>query len=777
MRQTVLLALSFMLAGCGAATDNGGTLRLVDRFDTATKEDAPAPGASPVQPMEWRADAGWRGHGVAGLSQSDGRLVGRAESPTSVVHVERDAAVDEDDLVHSVEVAILVREGGELSVTFDDKQEPDVAGAVNSPFPWPFSAPLVAGDEVQRYTLRPARPMSLSSVRHVLLRPTDVEGATFEVESVRVVSRREHLTGIASGVGWHGMGHVFHESIVTKAPETVSFPLTLPHRPWLDLALATIEEGAATFRVEAQPSGGEPLVFERTVTLPHRWNPVQVPLEPLAGREVTLRLSLKAEREGFLGFWGTAAVRSGLPVGERPRSPQGVIVVLADTLRSDHLDSWGYSRPTAPVLASLAAGGARARDCISQATWTKVSVPAIMTSLYPTTHTVKEFTDRLPASADTLAERFREEGYATLALTSISFTGQFTNLHQGYEELHESSSLQASSNSKTAREYMDRLLPWLGAHRDVPFFVFLHIADPHSPYRAYAPFDERWGRAEDADTLDEHTERVRPHIENPIMKRFGMPTRVELEQAGIDPEEFVRLELDAYDGSILAMDVELRRLLERLAELGLDDRTLLAFVSDHGTEFLDHDRHFHGQSVYGELNRVPMLLWGPGFVPSGVTLEPTVQTIDLMPTLLELAGLEAPPGLQGRSLVPLMHASAEGREQEWPRPAVTEKAIMNARDLPGRHYESTAFIVDGWKLIRNHPAPEGINEYELYDHRADPLNRNDLAADQPERVREIAALLEDWQQHALAERLDDASMEGTLDDQELERLRSLGYLQ
>src|SRR4030095_5313583 len=95
-------------------------------------------------------------------------------------------------------------------------------------------------------------------------------------------------------------------------------------------------------------------------------------------------------------------------------------------------------------------------------------------------------------------------------------------------------------------------------------------------------------------------------------------------------------------------------------ERALPERLLVPFTSDHGEEFLEHGAMFHGQSVYGELTRVPLVLWGPGRVPAGAVVEETVESVDIMPTLLELAGLAPPPGVQGRSLVPLLAASRGG---------------------------------------------------------------------------------------------------------------------
>ena len=117
-------------------------------------------------------------------------------------------------------------------------------------------------------------------------------------------------------------------------------------------------------------------------------------------------------------------------------------------------------------------------------------------------------------------------------------------------------------------------------------------------------------------------------------------------------------EHDWYDSSIRAMDAELGRLIETLDELGLHDDTLLAFIADHGEEFLEHGSHWHGENAYGENSNVPLVLWSPGRIPAGLRVSETVQSIDLMPTLLELSELSAPDGVQGQSLVPMFAGNA-----------------------------------------------------------------------------------------------------------------------
>jgi len=428
----------------------------------------------------------------------------------------------------------------------------------------------------------------------------------------------------------------------------------------------------------------------------------------------------------------------------------------------------------------MAEEGARFQNTFAQATWTKVSTPSIMTSLYPTSHGVHDFPDRLPASAVTLAEVYRNAGYATLSLSSVLFTGEFTNLHQGFEELHESGSA-SQPGPKTAREFVDRVLEWMDTHQDVPFFVYLHVFDPHDPYEPYRPYDTMWAEGAERERHVQDLERVRKFIADPLLRGFGMATRPEFEKAGLDAEQFVEHDKDWYDGSIRAMDVEIHRLLERLRGLELDDKTLIVFLSDHGEEFLEHDRMFHGQTAYGELARVPLIVRWPGGIPAGRIVGETVELIDVMPTLLEVSGLVAPEGIQGESLAPLL-IGARGDAAEgggWTRrPAITEKPLTKDAGGPApRETESYAIVHEGWKLVHNVTRTQNQAEFELYDVEKDPFDQVNVRAEHADIVERLAKELERWRRLAENARLPaDADTTDSLSKEQLERLRSLGYI-
>jgi arylsulfatase A-like enzyme len=520
----------------------------------------------------------------------------------------------------------------------------------------------------------------------------------------------------------------------------------------------------------------------RTVTTGYRWEPRVVDLSQFGGAAVTLTLSATSDTPGTIAFWGAPAIRERV-TAEAGGPPQTVILIQGDTLRKDHLDLYGYERKTAPTLTRLAGEGAFFDNAITQTSWTKAATPSIMTSLYPSTHGVHQIPDRLPAAATTIAEVYREAGYATVSFSAVAFTGAYTNLHQGFEELHEAESTVGRAGprgGKTAREFTDRLLDWLEGHRQVRSFVYLHFFDPHAPYEPNRPYDTLWGDPKGREEYLREQEVLKNFIADPFLAQRGMATRDELVKAGLDPEAYLRYSKDWYDGSIRGMDTEIARLVDRLGELWLDTRALIAFYADHGEEFHDHGRMWHGQGIYGEMLRVPLILWSPGRVPKARVEEP-VRLIDVMPTLLDLSGLRVPEAAQGQSMRPLFAGTpARGGAAAgggWTRrPVIAEKQPIGRDGFPNMS-ESYAIMDGDWKLIRNVVRPPDKAEFELFQFYKDPLDQANVAADHPEVVQRLSRELDAFQQMARAARLKpDTETAKGLTKEQIEHLRSLGYL-
>jgi arylsulfatase A-like enzyme len=296
-----------------------------------------------------------------------------------------------------------------------------------------------------------------------------------------------------------------------------------------------------------------------------------------------------------------------------------------------------------------------------------------------------------------------------------------------------------------------------------------------------------WGDDESRATFQETQTRLRESSPGAFGGGPNGEQKTEtFEVAGIDPESYLQQEKNWYDGSIRAMDDEIGRLVDSLYEMGIGDDIVFAFISDHGEEFLDHGQHFHLQ-IYGANSNVPLVLWAPGRVAAGTVIGDPLQSIDLMPTLLELSGLSVPDAAQGQSFMPLLGPSqlasrgvAYAQERWQPIPVFTEQLRDDNGPEPGPFpRDAYAVVFEGWKLVHNVHIPEGMDypEYELFDHANDPLDQVNLSADNPEIVLRLSQLIDDWVEYALAVRLEPAEMSAdSLSPEELRRLCSLGYI-
>ncbi len=734
--------------------------------------------------------------GIDDLKVEDGRLVGRSSSDAPIIAVDFAAPQGIDDELWSVEIRLATDAGNRVALHTVLEPGPPLPAVVGRIEEWPLSSPLVpnttdSAGEATTYSVvldnvfLLEMPLAQRSIQRLLIRPTNVPDANFSIESARLVFRKERLAAIDSGPGWHGLGEIFRETLVSRAPETLKLTTRLPPRPWLHLAVGTIDSKSPLFRVEVAEGGEVTQLAQLEAEREESWHSTRLDLGPWAGKEVELRLTAEGP-PGSLAFWGAPTVRStrepetptagastvedstveASKASDPSQPPQTVVLFIADTLRSDHLQAWGYDRETAPTLARLAGEGTRFANTIAQATWTKVSVSSILTSLYPSTTGVANLHDRISVGETTLAEVFREAGFATFATSSVPFSGQLTNLHQGVEVMYEFGARTGTDGgeyrSKTAKAWVDAYLKWLDEHQNVPTFALIHAMDAHSPFQPAAPYDSLWASPEQVETFEAQAEKVRPVIKNPLLQRFLAPTRAELAEAGVDAQEFVRHEKAWYDGSIRGMDDQVARLFQQLEKLGLKERSLFAFVADHGEEFLEHGEHWHGRTVYGEVANVPMMLWGQG-VAKGRVIDEVSQTIDLMPTLIDLAGLSAPERIQGRSWVPKMRG-----EDLRAKPAFVE------HPAPPKERTSYAIVEQEWKLVWYPGEPD---TFELFDRAQDPLDSHDLAAQSPELVERMAADLKQMLSWAGKQRLAEEEVTSEMSAEQLEQLRSLGYVE
>jgi arylsulfatase A-like enzyme/Tfp pilus assembly protein PilF len=396
-----------------------------------------------------------------------------------------------------------------------------------------------------------------------------------------------------------------------------------------------------------------------------------------------------------------------------------VVLVTMDTLRADRLGCYGFPEIRTPVIDAFASRGIRFARCLSQTPLTLPSHTTIMTGTLPLFHGVRDNGGFVaPARLTTLAESFRDAGFATGAFVAAYVLDGKWGLNQGFEtyfddfDLSRFEKISLSSVQRPANEVMDEALGWLGKTRDKRFFAWIHLYDPHTPYEPPPPYDGQY------------------------------------------PDH-------PYLGEIAFADAQLGRLSSFLKAQGLQEETLLVFASDHGESLGAHEEGTHGFFVYQEAIHVPLIFVTPFPNLFGVVSDRVVSLADVSPTVLAMAGLNIPPEIQGASLVPLFFKPTLGIEG-------TGRAYSETY-YPRYHFgwsELRSYQDDRYKLII---APE----VELYDLRADPKEKSNLAGDAGlvARIRDDALrLIDEGSRGALT-----ADMTG-IDEETRQRLAALGYV-
>jgi arylsulfatase A-like enzyme len=420
-----------------------------------------------------------------------------------------------------------------------------------------------------------------------------------------------------------------------------------------------------------------------------------------------------------------------------PAAPHPMIVINLNAVRADHLGCYGYDRDTSPNIDALAEESVRFEWTFAQAPDPAPSQASIVSGLYPTTHQMFDETTRLPSEVITLAEALSTEDFATAAFVDGGFMSETFGLTQGFGEVDDSAGGGMS-------EITPKAMSWLEQHADQSFLLMLHAYDAHAPYAPPAEYSEMF-----LEGLEPPTEGFEPTPAR--MKPEGQDGPAEV----LLPNDLAYAEA-LYDAEIRHVDHWIGQLLTKIEQLGLDERATVVVLADHGQEFQEHGDLMHGQ-IYATVTRVPMMIRLPGGQHAG-TISDYVETVDLMPTLLDLAGRSVPETVQGESLLPL----ALGKGQP---PYV---AFSESRHFGGQ----LAIAMGGYRMVLNLD-PESA---ELYHLTADPLERENIAKDEPRRLQVLNGRLQSWRDRVESASFDPEKQE-EVDEDTLDQLKGLGYIQ
>lgn len=397
----------------------------------------------------------------------------------------------------------------------------------------------------------------------------------------------------------------------------------------------------------------------------------------------------------------------------QPRRPNVVLITL-DTTRADRLGAYGYAGAETPALDGLAARGVRFARATATAPITGPSHATILTGLYPPQHGVRDNVV-FPLSKDheSLATRFKKAGYETGAFVGAFPVASAFGFGAGFdtfdESFHESLD-EAQAAERPGNEVADAAVGWLGKRgKGKRFFLWTHFYDPHTPYTPPPPFAAKY-----QDRL--------------------------------------------YDGEIAFTDQQVGRVLQALEQSGHREDTVVAVVGDHGESLGEHGETTHAILIYESTLHVPLILAGRG-IPAGQVVSSRVGTVDLFPTLLELAGLETPTHLPGRDLRASFN---QGRLPAEPLYAESVFGRLNCRWASLRSWSEGDF-----KLIRGAAV-------ELFDIAQDPGETANIAGQEQDRVKRMSDALA-AAVSKMAPGGDSARTVRISPDQE-EKLRSLGYI-
>ena len=698
---------------------------------------------------------------------------------------------------------------GAIAVSYNVDEEGGLPGIRRFFLATDESAPVFSDGSEQTYSLPlraregggGAEPVTL---RNLGLFAGAPQPASLELVSVTLVPRAA-LFAEDRGVRPVTRAGITRRTLFAHTPAAFVYPVKLQDGSRVDFGLGAVPGDPVLYRVLLEAGDKSERLFEERVEEGDAWQQRSVDLAGWAGRRGELTLEARSERDGAVALWGAPVLSDRRPA-ERPN----IIFYVIDGGGADLMSLYGYARPTTPFLEQLAAEGVVFEHAYSNSTWTQPSTASFMTSLH---HSVLGGLRRgmhstpVPAAATTMAEHMRRGGYETAVFTSNPNCARLIGLERGVDFMRDGETEHASTSSS---ELHQRFFEFRAAYPGEPYWVHFQTTDVHEPNEPVPPFAGRFVSAEDRERLGQWHQR----LFQAGGAAFGATSIVgfydqALERAGLDRRAYFELRRGLYDETMAYQDEQLRQFVEKLKADGEWERTLFVIAADHGHPAGTFARFGRGLiepppepwegALFDSYNtRVPLVFVWPGHIAGGRRVAQPVSMIDVLPTLLELAGLPAPEVAQGRSLAPLLFGCpAEAAPvifDEFRVDEATGEMVGNLEIIDGRWGASLEIgplppgadpthgrhaVPAGGRWGAVHPFFPEVPRLLLYDLEQDPFATHAVNDAEPERVeRYRKLLLEHWEAHrALAQRFREGAGATPLSPEQLQQLRALGYIQ
>jgi arylsulfatase A-like enzyme len=437
------------------------------------------------------------------------------------------------------------------------------------------------------------------------------------------------------------------------------------------------------------------------------------------------------------------------------REHPNILLITMDTTRADHLSCYGYSRLTSPNIDRLASEGVLFRNAYSAIPLTGPSHITLMTSLFPQQHgaTINGMHMTTHPHPITLAMIVHRLGYKTGAFISAwPLKKGITGLGRGFDTYNQRFSYhyKVVNLARRGDQVGAASRRWLGHHARDPFFLWVHYFDPHEPYELHQEYADL------------------PLVPNSLTGRIHLASAV-------SPEMAERIK--AYDSEIAFDDHDIGKTLNLLDHLGLREKTLVVLAADHG-ESLGEDNYVgHGDHIYQQIVHVPLILSLPRAIPAGKSVEANVSLVDVMPTVLDYLGFPVRLNVEGRSLRPLVEASESAPA---PKPVYfltyAEPPLLPPQWISWvwtwaetKRNPSAIGFVEGTLKVVTDGEDDSLKVYQLQDEFL--TERLDAQVDGALRS-EYRRRIDGW----VKETNRGLKPEGHLTEQDIENLKSLGYV-
>jgi arylsulfatase A-like enzyme len=434
--------------------------------------------------------------------------------------------------------------------------------------------------------------------------------------------------------------------------------------PWLP------GRGGVRIRVIAQGRQLSRVLVDRElvdgVEPPHRrWAGFEADLSPFAGETIDLLFEAGPAPRGSLVMWGNPQI-----VGPAGESRPNIILISLDTVRADHLSLYGYRRQTTPHLQAWARRWATVFETtVASAPWTLPSHASMLSGIDAVHHGVNRH-GPVPLSLPFLPERLRDAGYATYATTAGVLLTPELGFARGFDDFRVRGKMESLPewDAELSSGVTDAMR-WLMSHRDERFFLLFHTFEAHAPYEPREPYFSDFGGDRKALNGGEPVWMEPAEYEAAVRPQsvlFRPPTYaggVTYIKRVLGPQDR-ELAAALYDSGLAYIDRQLSRLLEYLESEGLLENTIVVVTSDHGESLYEHGLVGHS-SLYDHDLLVPLVISAPLGPARGRRVSSQVRSVDIAPTLVQLAGLAPLTAADGSSLVPFLEGEAAPPRDAW----------------------------------------------------------------------------------------------------------------